>query len=1289
MCDLQQEWDNSGGAALNTFERAGQSAISGLNTTIDKIARNPLPVIETIALTYVLGPSGAGLASATYAPIIANAAVSAANGGSMDKIALAAVSSMAGNYAAEYAGSSFNASDYAKTLDVQTAATLSKIVASSSSAAAQTAIQGGNLSKVLASAVTSSVATTIATNLSKQYNVSDAFTKKLVDNSVSAATKAILSGQNIGTAIGSTVASTYINSGLSKAADEIGSAYKDYQESSAAATAAAEQVESLQKALPPAPNADQIARINSQITQNQSSFERVVSYFSEPITRTNKYIQDATALESAYKDISTNGSLTQSYSNPAIQQVINDFNAGRMSSYYDSNGKLQWFQPASLTEAFLGQTNTYAVNANSSIEALTKDLDANGKSQIDSIRDSIASYKSIYDGKNEIIAKPIIDYNAAIKNINTYVDRANTLQTQAGTAVQTLAEKTAKYEDLSNSTNDDLLQSTQDDITQKATDFINTRTQQAKDAARDIGVTLTQDQINTLIANGGTETSKFTSDQVAQIAGFKNRTDALNAWHTPAPDYYAKLAGFKDGEEYTAAKAGGFTSPATWKDAQTRGVDNVADYKAVIAGFDNAQDQATAKAGGFTSSTAWNDAQTKGITNNADYIAIKAGFDNAADKTAANALKIYSATAWNDYQAKQDGWTNYAQQQAADKVGITDAKQYTTYLADQSAIKLGFDNAADQASAKAAKIYSATAWNIYQDKQAVKDGFDNAADQKAATTAGYTDPAKWNQYQADTLAAKQATEAKAAQEAHDAQVAADAKAAQERQAVIDKANAEAQTAKEKAAAQLAQEQHDAQVTKDAQEAQDRQAAIDKTNAEAQAKIDAQAKADQDAKETSGITNPDQLTKYKALSDAAKQDYADLVKAGTDPTNALNLALAFDNPTKTADTGTKVVEADTGDKTVTDAGNGPNVRTVQGVFMKNADGKVQEMIPDGKGGYLPTGVVHVFAYNEPEEGTLSGSTYTVDDEGKITNSSLEEAPAKDKKDKPVSEVDNGDGTFTLTMPDGSEKIVDEAGNPVTPTEPVTPTTPTEPTVPTTSTEPTTPSVTPTEPEKPVTPTAPIETTGGKTDETTTDKTAEGTTGGTKTPPDNIPGVNLDGNKDYTYDTKTNQWTAPDGEVVDLKDLSGTKTPPNTTPVTPPPPKVNPETPAPSAEDILQKAADDKALADKALADKAAADKIAADKISAAKIAAAKAAADKAAQAGQTNQTATSNNLLGLLALLENKAPQAPVQTPTTDIKYFYDIMGDEILPPIPGSAEKPVFDFAEGGTIEDLIRMLRS
>jgi hypothetical protein len=173
-----------------------------------------------------------------------------------------------------------------------------------------------------------------------------------------------------------------------------------------------------------------------------------------------------------------------------------------------------------------------------------------------------------------------------------------------------------------------------------------------------------------------------------------------------------------------------------------------------------------------------------------------------------------------------------------------------------------------------------------------------------------------------------------------------------------------------------------------------------------------------------------------------------------------------------------------------------------------------------------------------------------------------------------------------------------------------------------------------------------------------------------PLDNTSGTNLDSMKDYTYDPATNTWTAPDGEVVSLNDLSNTRTPLDTESVLPPPSVPEPEAYNPlnvkPALDYVAKASLQKAAADKAAADRAA-----------------------AAQAAQANKTTESNNLLGLLALLDTKAPQAPVQKEANNIKYFYDIMGSDILPPTPEKIENPVFDFAEGGTIEDLIRMLRS
>lgn len=178
------------------------------------------------------------------------------------------------------------------------------------------------------------------------------------------------------------------------------------------------------------------------------------------------------------------------------------------------------------------------------------------------------------------------------------------------------------------------------------------------------------------------------------------------------------------------------------------------------------------------------------------------------------------------------------------------------------------------------------------------------------------------------------------------------------------------------------------------------------------------------------------------------------------------------------------------------------------------------------------------------------------------------------------------------------------------------------------------------------------------------------GGLQAPLYNTSGTNLDSMKDYKYDTATNTWTAPDGEVITLNDLSNTQTPLDTGSVLPPPSVADSEAYNPlnvkPALDYAAKSALQKAAADKAAADRAA-----------------------AVKAAQANKTTESNNILGLLALLDTKAPQTPVQNNPNDIKYFYDIMGSDILPPTVPKTEKPVFNYAEGGTIEDLIRMLRS
>jgi len=135
------------GGAAKAVERVG----TAVGKTIEKIVENPLPVIETIALTYVLGPAGAGLGTAASASVSA-AAVTAANGGDVKQIATAAAAGYVGGSTAEATGASVGATSSAET---------AKIAASAAGASASTVTaalaSGQPLDKALEAGLSSGV----------------------------------------------------------------------------------------------------------------------------------------------------------------------------------------------------------------------------------------------------------------------------------------------------------------------------------------------------------------------------------------------------------------------------------------------------------------------------------------------------------------------------------------------------------------------------------------------------------------------------------------------------------------------------------------------------------------------------------------------------------------------------------------------------------------------------------------------------------------------------------------------------------------------------------------------------------------------------------------------------------------------------------------------------------------------------------------------------------------------------------------------------------------------------
>ena len=118
-----------------------------VNTIVTTAIENPLPIIETIAVTAALGPEGLDLATTIGAPAtaaVSSAAVAAANGANVDQIATAALSSGAGSYISGATATSVAGAQP----DVNQQA-LANIAGSAAGSGAATAIKGGSIADIL------------------------------------------------------------------------------------------------------------------------------------------------------------------------------------------------------------------------------------------------------------------------------------------------------------------------------------------------------------------------------------------------------------------------------------------------------------------------------------------------------------------------------------------------------------------------------------------------------------------------------------------------------------------------------------------------------------------------------------------------------------------------------------------------------------------------------------------------------------------------------------------------------------------------------------------------------------------------------------------------------------------------------------------------------------------------------------------------------------------------------------------------------------------------------------
>ena len=215
-------------------------AVDSIGGMVQNILDNPLVLIETVALTAMLGPGGLALASQAGAYAIASAAVSAAHGGSIEQIAISAGASYVGaqigaqiGAATEFGTIPFSEQTAQLLADSGgMASTMQSIVSSSSGAAAAAALRGKPLDQILTAGFTGGINTLVTDQLmAAGYNPKDIDTQ-VIARAVASASGAVLQGQDVGEAITRSTVATLAQSGMQAAADKIGSTYDQIKQNS-------------------------------------------------------------------------------------------------------------------------------------------------------------------------------------------------------------------------------------------------------------------------------------------------------------------------------------------------------------------------------------------------------------------------------------------------------------------------------------------------------------------------------------------------------------------------------------------------------------------------------------------------------------------------------------------------------------------------------------------------------------------------------------------------------------------------------------------------------------------------------------------------------------------------------------------------------------------------------------------------------------------------------------------------------------------------------------------------
>lgn len=298
MCDPVQEVQNAFSTVTGWVDRT----LSTISSTLDNIAKNPLPTIATIGLTAIGVP-----------PMVTSLLRTAMTGGSMEDMVIGLATGYIGGEIGAAAGDLAvpelgNIAGYggAGDLAFQTTATdaiLKSVISNASAQGATALLQGKDLDAVFNTALSGAVHGLINTSLRTEFGLdSSKFGDKLISDATKAAVNSIFNGKDAGLAIGEALSQSAFGSIANAAATGLKSTFKDLQDT-------AEEFDTTQS------KADGLRK---EITNESSRLQTVASELNTESSNLNSTQKEILAS----RDLLTLASDAYSGNNPAAREAF-------------------------------------------------------------------------------------------------------------------------------------------------------------------------------------------------------------------------------------------------------------------------------------------------------------------------------------------------------------------------------------------------------------------------------------------------------------------------------------------------------------------------------------------------------------------------------------------------------------------------------------------------------------------------------------------------------------------------------------------------------------------------------------------------------------------------------------------------------------------------------------------------------------------------------------------------------------------------------------------------------